>query len=69
MLLRNIIHNGLPEAAAQVQILQPDQIALIFRALNDPLDICNPGKHRRDKTDRTDSGVINLFHGRKPAHR
>ena len=67
VLLCNIVHNGLLEAAAQIQILQLYQVALILRPLNDRLDVCNAGEYRGNEADSTDPCVIDLLHSRKPA--
>ena len=66
MLFRNVIHDRLFESTTQVQVFQPDQVALILRSVNDRLNVCDTGEYRRDEADRADTGIINLLHSRKP---
>ena len=59
----NIVHDRLLETPAKIQILQPEQIALVLDTVKDGFKISNTGKYRRYKTDCADTGVIDLLHG------
>lgn len=66
MLFCDIIHNRLFESAAQVQIFQPEQVALILDTFKNRLKLRNTWKNRRNKTDGADACVVNLLHSREP---
>lgn len=67
MFLRYIIQNHVLVAAAQIEILQPDQITLILHAVDDCLDVCDPGEDRRDKAGGADTDFVELLHCNQPA--
>ena len=62
----DIVHDGLLEPAAEVQIFKPHEVALILRPLYDRLNIRKARKYRRNETHRPDPRVIDLLHRRKP---
>ena len=61
--MSNIIHNCLLEAASQIQILKPEQIALIMHTLKNGFQVCDAGKYGRYETDCADTCIVYLFHG------
>ena len=65
ILRRDIVHDRLLESAAQVQVLQPDQVALILRPFEDRLNVRDPGKYRRNEAYRPDARVVDLLHSRE----
>ena len=44
VLVRNIIQDGLLEAAPQIEVFQPDKVTLILRPLKDGLDVRQAGE-------------------------
>ena len=48
--------------AAQVQVLQPDEVATVFGTLDDSLHIRYAGEDRRDETGGVDTRFIELTH-------
>lgn len=63
----DIIHNRLLKTASQVQVLQPEQVALALHPLKNRLEIRDARKNRRNKTDGANACIINLLHSRKPS--
>ena len=64
--LFDIIHNDRPAAAAQVEVFQPYQIALLFCPFQNRLDTGNAGKNRGDKTGGANARRMK-HHSRLPA--
>lgn len=56
IIFRYAVQKNFFKRAAQIQVFQPDQIALIFDTLKNGFKVCNAGKNRRDKADRADAG-------------
>jgi hypothetical protein len=53
--------------AAQIQILQPDQIALVLSPPDDGFGIGDARENRGDETGRAHAGVVEYLHGGDPA--
>lgn len=64
--LLNIGQDVFFEAAPQIQIFQPHQVALVFHPVEDGLEIRDTGKNRSDKAHGADACIIDLLHGVQP---
>ena len=58
----DIIHDRLFEAASEIEVFEPEQIALILYPLKDGFKVRDAGEYRGYETDCTDSCVIYLLH-------
>ena len=58
----DIIHNRLFEAAPKIEVLKPEQIALILYPLKDGFKIRDAGEYWGYETDCTDPCFIYLLH-------
>ena len=58
MLCGDIVHDRFLESTAQIQVFQPDQIALPLHSVDDRFYIGDTGKNRRDKTGRADARIV-----------
>ena len=59
-------HNHGLEAAAQIEIFQPDQVALGLSPSDNGLDISKAGEDGRNKAGGANTGIMKSFHGRQP---
>lgn len=60
--LPDISQNVSLKTPAQIQVLKPNQVALIFYALDDGFHIRNAREDRRNEAGRPDSGIMKRFH-------
>ena len=67
MMFMDPIKNSAFVIPAQVQVFQPNQIALMLRPFDDCFYIRDSRKNRRNKTSSLDPLFIKLFHRREPS--
>ena len=67
VLFLDIIEDDGLERAAQVQIFQPDEIAVVFRAFDDGGNVGDAGENRGDKAGRPHPRIVERFHRGKAA--
>ena len=53
--------------AAQVEVLEPHEVAVVLGAFDDSLHVGDVGEDGRDEAGGVDAGLVELPHGLKPA--
>ena len=67
ILFVNVAHDLTLELAAEVQVLQPDEVSLILYASDDGRYICDARENGLNEADGADSLVVELFHSSQAA--
>ena len=62
----DVVEDGRFVAAPQVEVFQPDQVALPFHPADDGLTIGDAGENGGDKAGGADAGIVKRLHCRQP---
>ena len=63
----DVVEDGLFVAAAQVEVLQPDEVAVVFGAADDGGHVGDAGKDGRDEAGGAHAGLVEGAHGLEAA--